>query len=67
MRYEIKEYPCDLMQGDKVKTADGRIRIVEKIDGRFIMFEDGSSFSINHPDIIGLVIEKKKSKKTEEE
>ena len=67
MRYDIKEYPCELNQGDKVKTADGRVRIVEKIDGRFITFEDGSSYGIKHPDIVGLIIEKKKSKKTTEE
>ncbi len=67
MKYEIVEYPCELNQGDKVKTADGRIREVEYIDGRFIKFADGAVFGINHPDIVGLAIEKKKKTKEKAE
>lgn len=63
MKYEITPYPCELKQGDKVKTADGRIREVEYIDGRFIKFKDGTLYGIKHPDIIGLAVEKKKKKK----
>ncbi len=66
MKYDIKPYPCELNVGDKVKTADGRIREVEFVDGRFIKFSDGARFSITHPDIIGIAFEKKK-KKTESE
>jgi hypothetical protein len=56
-----------LKTGDKVKTADGRIREVEYIDGRFIKFADGAMFGITHPDIIGVVIEKKKNQKEKAE
>ena len=66
MKYEIEKYPCILAQGDKVKTADGRIREVEKIDGRFIKFSDGSVFGINHPDIVGKAIAKNKKENKEE-
>lgn len=67
MKYEITAYPCELKQGDKVKTADGRIREVEHIDGRFIKFADGARYGINHPDIIGLAVEKKKKQKEKSE
>lgn len=64
---EIIQYPCDIKQGDKIKTSDGRIREVESIDGRFISFVDGSSYSLSHPDIIGVVQEKRQKKKTKED
>lgn len=67
MKYDIIEYPCELKQGDNVKTADGRIREVDSIDGRFIKFVDGTAFGINHPDIVGLAIEKKKKTKEKAE
>lgn len=67
MKYDIKPYPCELKHGDKVKTADGRIRDVEYIDGRFIKFMDGTLYSIKHPDIIGLAVEKKKKQKEKAE
>lgn len=67
MKYDIIKYPCELHQGDKVKTSDGRIREVEYIDGRFIKFTDGSLFGISHPDIVGLAVEKKKKQKEVEE
>ena len=67
MKYDIEPYPCDLSQGDKVKTADGRIREVEFIDGRFIKFVDGSLYGINHPDIIGRAIERKRKPKEKAE
>lgn len=67
MKYEIIEMPCELVAGDKVKTADGRIREVESIGGRFITFTDGTQFSLSHPDILGKAIEKKKKQKQEEE
>lgn len=67
MKYDIIEYPCEIRQGDKVKTADGRVRDVESIDGRFIRFTDGSFFGIKHPDIVGIAIEKKRKKEKAEE
>ena len=67
MKYEIIEMPCEITSGDKVKTADGRVRDVESIDGRFITFSDGTKFSLMHPDIIGKAIEKKKKQKQAEE
>ncbi len=67
MKYEIIPYPCEIKQGDRVKTSDGRIRDVEYIDGRFIKFADGAKYGIKHPDIIGLVIEKKKKQKEKTE
>ena len=63
----IIPYPCEIKQGDKVKTADGRTREVESVDGRFISFTDGSLFSIKHPDIKGVVVEKKKKKESASE
>lgn len=63
MKYDIIPYPCELKSGDKVKTADDRIREVESVDGRFIHFTDGSAYGISHPDIVGLAIEKKRKKK----
>lgn len=65
---KIIQYPCEIKQGDKVKTADGRKREVEMVDGRFIYFTDGITFSLKHPDIIGVIAEdKKKQEETEEE
>lgn len=63
MKYEIIAYPCDIKQGDKLKTADGRIREVEYIDGRFIEFTDGTTYGVSHPDLVGIAIEKKKKQK----
>ena len=63
MKYEIIAYPCDIKQGDKMKTADGRIREVEYNDGRFIKFTDGTMYGVSHPDLVGIAIEKKKKQK----
>ncbi len=67
MKYDITPYPCEIKVGDKIKTADGRIREIASIDGRFIKFADGSLFGIAHPDIVGIAVERKKKKVVEEE
>jgi hypothetical protein len=68
MRKEkIIPYPCEVKQGDKIRIADGSTRIVGEIDGRFILFTDGAKFSITHPDILGVVSEKKKNKEEQEQ
>lgn len=61
MRKEtIIPYPCEIKIGDKIKTADGRTREISSLDGRFIYFSDGSRYGIKHPDICGVIQEKKK-------
>lgn len=63
MKYDITPYPCEIKQGDKMKTADGRIREVEKVDGRFVKFTDGTMYGTKHPDLVGVAMERKKKPK----
>ena len=51
-------------KGDTVRTKDGMERTISKADGRFVYFDDGSIYGLNHPDILE-VISKKKKKETE--
>lgn len=63
MKYNIIEYNFNVKKGDKLKTLDGRIREVDSTDGRFIKFTDGTLYSLNHPDIVGIAVEIKKNQK----
>lgn len=63
---KIIPYPCDIKRGDKIRTADGNTREVEEVGGRFIVFTDGTIFGIKHPDIVGVVAEKKKKQEEQE-
>jgi hypothetical protein len=69
MAKEVINYPCDINVGDIMLTKDLREREIERIDGRYIYFTDGSQFSFRHPDLVGVVIKTKKrsTKKKEEE
>lgn len=69
MAKTIINYPCDIQVGDIMQTKDMREREISNIDGRYIYFADGSTFSLNHPDLVGVVVKtkKKSAKKKEEE
>ena len=54
----------DFKKGDTVVTKDGRERTVKKVDGRYVYFTDGSTYGLDHPDILE-VKSKKKKKETE--
>lgn len=65
MDVEIKEYPCKVKVGNKIRIKGGDIKTVEAVDGRYIYFTDGSQFGLRHPDLEGVVVEHKKKKKQE--
>lgn len=70
MAKTIIPYPCEVKIGDTMLTKDQREREVFDINGRYIVFTDGSQFSFSHPDLVGVIVKTKKkstAKKEDEE
>jgi len=55
MAKSIIPYPCEIKVGDIMLTKDQREREIFDINGRYIVFTDGSQFSFTHPDLVGVV------------
>lgn len=62
-----------IKEGVTIRTADLRKRVVDRRDGKYVYFKDGSKYGLRHPDLIEIVEEeetpkpkKTRKKKTEE-
>ena len=52
--------------GDIVTTKPSRKRVVSRMDGKYLYFDDGTQYAFTHPDIIGVEHPEQKTEKSPE-